>query len=218
MVQHVRIKICGITNEADAVLAASLGADAVGLNFFAQSPRCITPEKAHAILRQLPPFVEPVALFVNEPWPAVFSTLASLSRIRTVQGYGTNRDINVEAPYQLIPAFPVKDRESLQEITDYLESCRRRRQLPAAILVDAHVAGQHGGTGQTSPWDLLAGFKPGVPLILAGGLTAENVAEAVRTVRPYAVDVASGVERTAGKKDPEKVRRFIDSARAAVAT
>ncbi len=106
----------------------------------------------------------------------------------------------------------------MQEITDYLESCRRRQQLPAAILVDAHVAGQHGGTGQTAPWNLLAGFKPGVPLILAGGLTAENVAEAVRTVRPYAVDVASGVERTAGNKDPEKVRRFIDSARAAVAT
>ncbi len=86
-------------------------------------------------------------------------------------------------------------------------------RLPSAILVDAHVAGQYGGTGQTAPWHLLADFKPGVPLILAGGLTPDNVADAIRIVRPYAVDVASGVESRPGKKDPDKLRRFIDAVR-----
>jgi phosphoribosylanthranilate isomerase len=85
--------------------------------------------------------------------------------------------------------------------------------MPAALLVDAHVRGQYGGTGRTAPWHLLADFRPGPPLILAGGLTPENVAEAVQTVRPYAVDVASGVEHSPGHKDPEKMRRFIENAR-----
>jgi phosphoribosylanthranilate isomerase len=84
-------------------------------------------------------------------------------------------------------------------------------------LVDAHVAGHYGGTGQTAPWDLLADFRPGVPLILAGGLNPDNVAEAVRRVRPYAVDVASGVESAPGRQDPDKVRRFIANAREAAA-
>ena len=87
---------------------------------------------------------------------------------------------------------------------------------PPAILTDAHVPGMFGGTGQTSPWHLLADFHPGVPLILAGGLTPDNVADAIRIVRPYAVDVASGVESSPGKKDADKVRRFIDAVRAAV--
>jgi phosphoribosylanthranilate isomerase len=89
--------------------------------------------------------------------------------------------------------------------------------MPAAVLVDARVPGQFGGTGKTAPWHLLADYRPGVPLILAGGLTPENVAEAVRTVRPYAVDVAGGVESAPGRKDPDKVRRFIANARAAAA-
>ena len=105
----------------------------------------------------------------------------------------------------------------LQGIARYLDRCRSLELLPAAVLVDAHVSGQYGGTGQTLPWDLLADFRPGVPLILAGGLTPENVAEAVRLVRPYAVDVASGVELSPGRKDAEKMRRFIGSAREAAA-
>ena len=89
-----------------------------------------------------------------------------------------------------------------------------RREPPArAVLLDGHAPGQYGGTGQTAPWPLLADFDPGVPVILAGGLTPENVAEAIRTVRPYAVDVASGVESSPGRKDPEKLRRFIDAVR-----
>jgi phosphoribosylanthranilate isomerase len=103
----------------------------------------------------------------------------------------------------------------LQAITRYLDVCRLRGALPSAVLVDASVPGQYGGTGRQAPWHLLATFRPGVPLILAGGLTPDNVAEAVRLVRPYAVDVASGVESAPGHKDPDKVRRFIDKAREA---
>ena len=112
-----------------------------------------------------------------------------------------------------IPAFAVQDATSLLQITSHLEKWRSLGDVPAAILVDAHVPGQYGGTGQVAPWHLLVDFDPGVPLILAGGLTPENVAEAIRIVRPYAVDVASGVESSPGKKDPDKMRRFIDAVR-----
>src|SRR5205814_10530314 len=104
---------------------------------------------------------------------------------------------------------------SLNDISRYLDVCRNTNRLPAAILLDAHVPGQYGGTGQKAPWHLLADFKPGVPVLLAGGLTPDNVAEAVRVVRPYAVDVASGVEARPGHKDEDKMRRFIANARGA---
>ena len=110
-----------------------------------------------------------------------------------------------------------RDRQSLQTIDAYLDACRQQRLLPAAILVDAHVAGQYAGTGRTAPWELLADYRPGVPLLLAGGLMPENVAEAVRLVRPYGVDVASGVESAPGRKDAEKMRRFLGNAREAAA-
>ncbi len=117
---------------------------------------------------------------------------------------------------RVIPAFPVRDAQSLVRIVRYLKTMRELHyRLPPAVLVDAHVPGMHGGTGQTAPWQLLAGFDPGVPVILAGGLTPDNVAEAIRIVRPYAVDVASGVEIAPGRKDPEKLRRFIENARSA---
>jgi phosphoribosylanthranilate isomerase len=213
----VRIKICGITNVEDANLAAALGADALGLNFYARSPRVIDRTRAEMILRALPPFVEPVGLFVNEPLQQVFATVNALGRIRCIQWHGDKRELCDPHPFQLISAFPVKDRADLVRISRFLNLCRDVAKLPTAILVDAAVAGQYGGTGQTAPWDLLAGFQPGVPLILAGGLTADNVAEAIRLVRPFAVDVASGVETAPGIKDPEKLRRFIGNARAAAA-
>ncbi len=100
----------------------------------------------------------------------------------------------------------------MQGITAYLARCRDQGGLPRAILVDARVAGLHGGTGRTAPWDLLEGFRPGVPLILAGGLTPDNVAEAVRRIRPDVVDVASGVETSPGRKDADMMRRFVDNA------
>jgi phosphoribosylanthranilate isomerase len=213
----VRIKICGITNEADGCQAALLGADAIGLNFYPRSPRRIDAIMANFILRELPPFVEPVGLFVNQPMAEVFQQVNQIGAIRTIQWYGENRELGDSYPFRLIAAFPVRDEKSLLAITRYLELCKGLGHLPAAILVDAHVKGQHGGTGKTVPWRLLSEFRPEVPLILAGGLSPENVAEAIRLVRPYAVDVASGVESAPGQKDPEKMRRFIATAREAFA-
>jgi phosphoribosylanthranilate isomerase len=213
----LRIKICGITNEADARQAASLGADAIGLNFYPHSPRCIDVPTAALILHELPPFVDAVGLFVNQPLGQMKETLRPLKRIHTLQWYGDVHEPGDTSPYQLIAAFSIRDRDDIHGITRYLDQCRSSGLLPAAVLTDAHVAGHYGGTGRTAPWELIGDFRPGIPLILAGGLTPENVAEAVRIVRPYAVDVASGVEHTPGRKDPEKMRRFIGSARDAAA-
>jgi phosphoribosylanthranilate isomerase len=208
----VRVKICGITNVTDAEQAASLGADAVGLNFYAKSPRCIDAAMTRLILNVLPPFVEPVGLFVNEPLVDAQRTAQALT-LRTIQVYGDHHEILPVGCVRWIPAFSVKDAADLQHITSYLENLKFAGAVPAAILVDAHVPGQYGGTGQIAPWQLVADFKPGVPLILAGGLTPDNVANAIRIVCPYAVDVASGVESSPGKKDPDMMRRFIDAVR-----
>jgi phosphoribosylanthranilate isomerase len=213
----LRIKICGITNGADGHQAALLGADAIGLNFYPRSPRYIDAATAASIVRELPPFVDAVGLFVNLPLRQVFEALHPLGFIRTFQWYGDHHEPGDTSPYRLIAAFSVRALDDLQGIARYLDRCRSSGVLPAAVLADAHMPGQYGGTGRTAPWDLLADFRPGIPLILAGGLTPENVAEAVRTVRPHAVDVASGVEQSPGRKDPEKMRRFIGSAREAAA-
>lgn len=216
----VRIKICGITNVGDAVRAAKLGADMIGLNFYEKSPRCIGVTIAASILDAIPESVEPIGVFVNVPVAAVeqitylqqFTHLRSM--IRTAQIHGDHQ-ASLLPQIQWIPAFSVSDRPQLQQITEHIARLLESSLRVNAILVDAHVSGLYGGTGQTAPWHLLADFKPGVPLILAGGLTPDNVAEAIRIVRPYAVDVASGVESAPGKKDPDKMRRFIDAVRSA---
>jgi phosphoribosylanthranilate isomerase len=212
---HLRVKICGVTSVDDARTAALLGADAVGLNFHPGSPRCVDDATAAAVLRALPPFVEAVAVYVERPLAAVQEHLRALGRVHTIQMHGQQREVADCYPYHFVPAFPVRDEASLRAITGYLDACRGLGWLPAAVLVDGHSPEQHGGTGRAAPWELLASFQPGVPLILAGGLTPDNVAEAVRVVRPYGVDVASGVESAPGKKGPDKVRRFIENARAA---
>jgi phosphoribosylanthranilate isomerase len=216
-VTELRIKICGLTNEADACQAARLGADAIGLNFYPRSPRCIPLATAVSILRELPPFVEAIGLFVNLPQLQVMETLQPLGRVRTFQWYGEHPEVANPFPYQRIAAFSIGGRQDLEAITDYLNRCRESGFPPAAVLTDAQVPGHYGGTGRSPPWELLSDFRPVLPLILAGGLTPENVAEAVRIVRPYAVDVASGVEQDPRRKDPEKMRRFIANAREAAA-
>ena len=216
---------------------AELDADAVGLNFYAGSPRFVSLESAGQIVLALPPFVEPVGVFVNETMERIRATASNLG-LRTYQWYGVEpaefeqpdgEEVIVTrngkpvaclvselpVPLRSIPAFAVRDEQSLQTIAAYLDRCRGLKQLPAAILVNAHVPGSYGGTGQTLPWELLADFRPGVPFILAGGLTPDNVADAVCRVRPYAVNVASGVEISPGIKDPEKMRLFIERAKAA---
>ena len=213
----MRIKICGVTSTTDAVSAAALGTDAVGLNFFPQSKRYIDEASAAAILRELPVFLQPVAVFANMSLPRAVEFVGRLTGLRTIQLHGDHPEIGSASGYRFIQAFQVGGADDLVGITNYLERCRAGGALPAAVLVDSRVAGQLGGTGCQAPWDLLADFRPCVPLILAGGLTPENVAEAIRMVRPYAVDVASGVESAPRRKDQEKMRRFIASAREAAA-
>ena len=209
MVDHgrCRIKICGVTTVGAALAAVRAGADAIGLNFYPKSPRCITEAVACDILAVLPPFVEPVMLSVDESWETALARQARLPGVRTIQRH------DAEPPptdVRWIPAIAVRDAGSLAVIRALVERCR-----PRAILVDAAVAGQHGGTGQTLPWDVLDGFDVGLPLILAGGLTPENVGAAVKRVRPFAVDVASGVESRPGIKDFDRMRRFALAVRAA---
>jgi phosphoribosylanthranilate isomerase len=217
MTQPVRIKICGITSEVDAEMAAALGADAVGLNFSAQSPRHIDAPTAQKILRRLPPFVDPVAVFTNLTPAEMIAQATTVGGLRTLQRHAADHQPADLFPFRLIDAFQVPGRHTLECIQSYLERCRRLGNLPSAIVVDGSAPGQFGGTGQTAPWQLIAQFHPGVPLILAGGLNPDNVAEAIRAVRPYAVDVATGVEKAPGQKDPEKVKRFIANAREAAA-
>lgn len=213
MAYHLRIKICGVTTEADARKAAKYGADAIGLNFAPESPRCISKPVAQTILHELPLFCDAVGVFVNRPLKAIYQELQPLGRVLTIQWHGQHRELADTFPFRLIAAFPVQDSRSLTEIQRYLEMCRNMGQLPSALLLDGHAAGHHGGTGQTAPWELLAEFRPGVPIILAGGLTPDNVADAVKIVRPWGVDVASGVESSPGKKDHDQMQRFIIRAR-----
>src|SRR5262249_52429564 len=149
-----------------------------------------------------------VAVFVNEPLSATFTTLSQVPPISTIQWHGDNPPVCPPSPYRFVPAFSISDASDLAKVNRYLEKCRAADSLPAAVLLDGYRAGLHGGTGQQAPWELLAGFDPGTPIVLAGGLTPENVAEAIRIVRPYAVDVASGVESSPGRKDVEKMKRF----------
>lgn len=213
----LRIKVCGVTSAQDAGQAAALGADAIGLNFFPASPRFVEPARIQPILDCLPPFIEPVGVFVNLPLAQACAAIQPFG-FRTIQWHGDYHEPAVLRPFRLVPAFRIRDRDTLAGITSYLDKSRAMGAMPAAVLVDAHVSGQYGGTGKTAPWDLLADFQCPVPLILAGGLTPDNVTDAVRRVRPYAVDVASGVESSPGMKDAEKMKRFIENARAAAAS
>lgn len=217
MSYHVRVKICGVTTEADAQQAARLGADAIGLNFYEGSPRCVGSRTVQGILRELPPFLAAVGVFVETPLRQAIEQIHALGRIPIIQWHGEEHERSDCFPYHLISAFAVRNEGSLQAIQHYLDACRAVGRLPSALLLDGHVPGQHGGTGQKAPWHLLASFRPGVPIILAGGLTPDNVAEAIRIVRPYGVDVASGVESIPGRKDAEKMRRFLANSRDAAA-
>jgi len=165
-------------------------------------------------LHALPKPLVPVALFVNETWEQI-RTVAVRLGLNWVQVHGDQLQPCPFADLRWIPAFPIRDASRLTVIRDFVESCAVERR-PAGILLDAHVPGSYGGTGQTAPWDLVRGLHVGVPLILAGGLTPENVKFAVlNALFPYAVDVASGVESSPGVKDHDKMRRFIENARSA---
>jgi phosphoribosylanthranilate isomerase len=210
----VRIKICGVTTPEDAWFAAEAGADAVGLNFYPQSPRYVTPQAAAQVVRALPAFTAPVGVFVAMPVRQVCAVAFQLG-LRGVQTYNDEPPAEDTFPFAHVPAFRVKDAAGLDHVRRFVEAARALGRAPAAVLIDSHVPGLMGGTGQAAPWELLKGFDVGVPLVLAGGLTPENVAEAIALVRPWGVDVASGVESAPGRKDPDKVARFVKNARGA---
>jgi phosphoribosylanthranilate isomerase len=212
----VRIKICGVTTPEDARFAADSGADAVGLNFYPKSPRFLTPTKAAAIIRALPAFTAPVGVFVGMPIRQVCAVAFQLG-LRGIQTYDDQQPAEDPFPFAHVPAFRVKDAAGLDHVRRFVEAARTLGRPPTAVLVDSHVEGQFGGSGQVAPWELLRGFDPGVPVILAGGLTPENVGEAMALLRPWGIDVASGVESSPGIKDPQKIVRFIQNARASAA-
>jgi len=209
----IRIKICGVTTPEDARAAADAGADAVGLNFYPKSPRFVAPSQAAALIRALPAFTAPVGVFAGMPLRQVCAIAFQLG-LRGVQTYDEQPPTEDTFPFAHVPAFRVKDVAGLDAIRVFIETSTAQNRRPAAVLIDSHVEGQMGGTGHRAPWELLVGFDPGVPIILAGGLTPENVAEAIRVVRPWGIDVASGVESAPGRKDPDKVARFIQNAKA----
>jgi phosphoribosylanthranilate isomerase len=212
----LRVKICGVTTPDDVAACVAAGADAVGVNFHPKSPRNVDPRAAQPLLRSIPPLISAVGVFVEMPFRQV-AALAYQLGLRGVQLHGESREVADPFPFSVITAFRVRDRGTLAEIASYLNRCADVGFSPGAILVDAFVEGQHGGTGRTAPWDLLSDFRPGVPWILAGGLTPDNVAEAIRRLRPDGVDVASGVESSPGRKDPARVREFVQRAREAAA-
>lgn len=205
----IRVKICGVTTPIDAAFAAECGADALGLNFVPESPRFLTLDRAAKVIGGLTPFAATVGVFAGGAGDAVRVTATRLG-LRAVQTYDALPSDAGYAPAAHIPAFRIAAAADLLQVAAFVRAYR-----PAAVLLDSFVAGALGGTGHRAPWELLAGFDPGVPVILAGGLTPDNVAEAVRVVRPWGVDVASGVEASPGVKDPAKVRDFIRAARAA---
>lgn len=206
----MHIKVCGITNPEDALAAVEAGADALGFNFYPASPRYIEPAAAERIVAQLPPFVTPVAVFVNES-RVVIQTLAARCDIRTVQLHGDELPADVEAlvPLAVVKAFPVGPRFRPQLLQSY-KGC-------GAFLLDNQMKGKRGGTGKNFDWSKARQAKAFGRIILAGGLRPENVEEAIGTVRPYGVDVCTGVERRPAKKDPRRLREFIRRARAAAA-
>jgi phosphoribosylanthranilate isomerase len=213
-----RIKICGITRVADAQLVALAGADAIGLNFYQNSPRCIDLATADQLVAVLPERVVKVGVFVNAPVDEVHQ-IADRLGLDWLQLHGdeTADVLAAVGSRPVVKAFRCGE-EGLAEITPYLDACRRQGRLPDGVLVDARVPDQYGGTGTTVDWQLVSQGRAALgnlPLVLAGGLTPFNVAEAIAVTRPSAVDVASGVESRAGSKDPLLVRAFVSAARKA---
>jgi phosphoribosylanthranilate isomerase len=200
-VTRVRVKICGLTRVEDAVLAVDLGADAIGMVFWPASPRVINVEQARAIGRAVPPFVTRVGVFVDMP-PHDVGEIAERAGLDVAQLHG---DEPIEA-YAGIGRRLVK---SVSLTADGQVAAAARWPREVTPLVDAHDTDLRGGTGRTANWPRAAKLAAARPIVLAGGLTADNVAEAVRVVVPWGVDVSSGVESAPGLKNPDRLRAFF---------
>jgi phosphoribosylanthranilate isomerase len=202
----IRIKICGITNLEDARLAAALGADALGFIFYPKSPRDVAPEAAREIIAQMPPFVTSVGVFVDEA-AAVVQEVAARVGLDWLQVHGQESPEYCRSlGRRVIKGFRIQDAGSLSELKPFQGTVQ-------ALLLDTYKKGQVGGTGEVFDWRLAREAKQYGPIILAGGLTPENVAQAIGAAQPQAVDTASGTEAAPGKKDPEKLRKFFAAIR-----
>ena len=199
------VKICGVTRAEDALAAARHGAQAIGLVFYRPSPRYIEPETAAAIVHALPPFVTPVGLFVDSPEDEV-REITTRAGIQLIQFHGS------ETPgFCARFGVPWMKAVRVRPGVDLLQYARDFHGAQA-LLLDAYQEGLHGGTGATFDWALIPPSLP-LPIVLSGGLNPENVSDAVRAVRPWAVDVSSGVEASKGIKDANKIAAFISGVR-----
>ncbi len=205
----MKVKICGITNLADAQAALEAGADMLGFNFYRQSPRYITPEAAGKIAAQVRgPLL--VGVFVNSPLAEVRSIL-EIAELDLAQLHG-------DEPLQFVEQLDGCGFKALRPISETEAEIDAARFAPVgpripALLIDAYRKDQYGGTGHTADWSIATKLAQRYPILLAGGLTAENVAAAIQQVKPWGVDVSSGVEMSPGKKDAEKMRAFVDQCR-----
>ena len=198
---RTRVKICGITRVEDALNAVRSGCDAIGLVFYANSARCVTPSRAAEIVAVLPPFVTTVGLFVDAPAEEVASVLAQVP-LDLLQFHG-------DEPPEFCASFnrPYMKAVRVRADTNLLQYAARYAGA-SALLLDAYQEGVPGGTGLTFDWSLIPS-QISKPLVLAGGLNPDNVAEAIRRIRPYAVDVSGGVERDKGIKDAARIAAFM---------
>jgi phosphoribosylanthranilate isomerase len=214
-----RIKICGVTSGEDAALACAAGAEAIGLNFYARSTSAINERTAAEIVQSIPANVAKVGVFVNDE-PERIVNLHRTLPLDYVQLHGDESPEFVASltGIPIIKAWRLGP-DDAPGIVEFVTGCAARGAPLAALLIDAAVAGSYGGTGKTADWSSVAALRnvlpPALPLILAGGLTAENVAAAIASAQPDAVDTASGVESSPGKKDLQRTADFIQSARSA---
>ncbi len=211
---RIKVKICGLTRVDEALACVDAGADWIGLNFHPTSPRFVDLLQARSIIAAIPRPAQAVGLFVNRP-PHEVVRIADDLGLRAVQLHGDEppEDLLVLDRLRIIRAFRLGTDEDLCMMMDYLARATRIGRPPDAVLVDAHVPGQVGGTGTILSEELLDRIPPLPRLILAGGLTPQNVADRAARVRPWMVDVASGVEASPGRKDPAKVAAFIQAVR-----
>ncbi len=214
------IKICGITNPEDAVAASHAGADALGFNFYPGSKRYLTLQNAVDVVRVVPTRVARVGVFVDARAEQIVAAVERLA-LDWVQLHGNE-------PPEFVSCIPAEvllmracrmGPQGLPDVEEDLRRCRAAGRVPDAVLIDAQVAGEYGGTGMQADWEALVDWRSkleSVPLVLAGGLKPENVAVAIGLVAPAAVDTASGVESAPGRKDPQCMQQFVAAARAAV--
>ncbi len=199
-----RVKICGITEFEDARDAVLLGANAIGLNFYSHSPRYIEPSRAANIIEKLPPFVTVVGVFVNHPDPQNLEDFALSLGLHAVQLHGSETPdyCSMIQRVKVIKAFRIDSNFRVDTL---------RNHGSGTFLLDACSPGQFGGTGKSFNWEVVFGANAFGSIVIAGGLTPDNVSQVVRTLHPFGVDVASGVESKPGKKDYEKMRRFMEA-------